>query len=74
MANWIPSAELTDADLLDIQKLQGRSSEGVMKTLLLSEKSVNRILRDSKDVEQIYRAQGIAQFLEELSGLIMLDK
>ena len=72
MGNWIPSQSLTDSELHDIKSLKdGRQSEGILKMLLLTEKNVSKILITAKD-EQLIRAQGIAQFLEEVSELINL--
>lgn len=75
MGNWIPDQELSDAERHDIQALKtsrnGLGSEGVLKMLYLTEKKVSKMLINSKD-EQLFRAQGIAQFLDELSILINL--
>lgn len=77
MGNWIPDNELTDAERHDIKALKnsrnGLGSEGVLKMLYLTEKKVSKILISSKD-EQLFRAQGIAQFLDELSELINLKQ
>lgn len=70
MANWIPSGELTDIDLHHIKSLkEARGCEGVMNMLLATEKNVSKQCRDAKGI-QLFRAQGVAQFLEELSELI----
>lgn len=78
MGNWIPSQELSEADLHDIKLLkesrEKRGNEGVFNLMLLTEQNVIKILRSSKDDTQLHRAQGIAQFLDEMSELINLEQ
>lgn len=76
MGNWIPNQELNEVELNDIKLLkEGRDrkgNEGVFKMLLLTEQKVTKILRESKDTVKLHQAQGIAQFLDEVSELINL--
>jgi hypothetical protein len=78
MGNWIPTQELTEVELHDIKLLkegrEKRGNEGVFKMLLLTEQKVTKMLRESKDPVQLHWAQGIAQFLDELSELINLEQ
>jgi hypothetical protein len=72
MANWIPTTELTDVELHHIKALkEGRGNEGILKMLSLVEENVVKLCRESKGI-QLFRAQGVAQFLEELSEIIKL--
>lgn len=68
---WIPLNNLTSVEIEDIKKLKSdRNSSGILKMLLLTEKNLTETLITSKDIPQMHRAQGIAQFLKELSEII----
>jgi hypothetical protein len=70
MPNWIPTTELTDVELHHIESLkEGRGTEGILKMLSLVEKNAIKLCVNTKGIQQ-YRAQGVAQFLEELSEII----
>jgi hypothetical protein len=72
MGKWIPTEALTESDLQDIKELKtSRNKEGVLRMLLFTEEKIIKTMRDTTGA-QLFRAQGIAQFLNEFSELINL--